>query len=238
MTSTVRLNPSIVLEPDLHWKVQRLWISVMCDTSSTGGHASDASPQVPVARLEYTCSRDGRLQKGATRFRLVPFPVLLTNLCEASYPSMRTTYSRLEEIQDQSRSKLWSLDRILSSFCSNFSIQSDHDSIISRNHCEIYTVVYEPGVNFIYVRDRKSFNGTFVNSILIGKGPHISAGYLLEDGDTIEILPYWKFRVRQDNGPPRIDLDKIQFAESRVSFVLHLNVGCQPYSSSLQTSTR
>ncbi|KID89255.1 Protein kinase-like domain protein [Metarhizium guizhouense ARSEF 977] len=97
----------------------------------------------------------------------------------------------------------------------NFSIHGDHESLISRNHCEIYTVVYEPGVNLVYVRDRKSFNGTFVNGILIGKGRDISSGYLLEDGDIVEILPYWKFMFRQDNGPPRVKMNKIQVAESR-----------------------
>lgn len=80
-------------------------------------------------------------------------------------------------------------------------------------------MVYEPGVNLVYVRDRKSFNGTFVNGILIGKGRDISSGYLLEDGDIVEILPYWKFMFRQDNGPPRVKMNKIQLAESRVSIL-------------------
>ncbi|KAG8414993.1 hypothetical protein J3458_008880 [Metarhizium acridum] len=101
-------------------------------------------------------------------------------------------------------------------FRSDFSIRSDHESLVSRNHCEIYTVVYEPGINLVYVRDRKSFNGTFVNGILIGKGRDISSGYLLEDGDIIEILPYWKFTFHQENGPPRVKMNKIQLAESRL----------------------
>jgi pSer/pThr/pTyr-binding forkhead associated (FHA) protein len=76
--------------------------------------------------------------------------------------------------------------------------------------------VYEPGVNFVYVRDRKSVNGTYVNGNLVGKGTNISPGYLLEDGDAIEILPYWKFTFHQENEPPRIDMSNIQLAESRV----------------------
>ncbi|KAG6005458.1 hypothetical protein E4U21_007927 [Claviceps maximensis] len=99
---------------------------------------------------------------------------------------------------------------------SDFAIKSDRESLVSRNHCEIYTVVYEPGINFIYVRDRKSFNGTYVNNMLVGKGPDVCSGYLLEDGDTIEILPYWKFILHQENSPPKVELSKIQSAESRL----------------------
>ena len=62
--------------------------------------------------------------------------------------------------------------------------------MVSRNHCEVYVIEYEPTVNHIYVRDRKSSNGTFVNDQLIGRGPEITAGYLLQDGDVIEIRPY------------------------------------------------
>jgi predicted component of type VI protein secretion system len=73
---------------------------------------------------------------------------------------------------------------------STLAVDNDTDTSVSRNHCEIYTVVYEPTVNHIYVRDRKSSNGTFVNGQLIGSGPEISPGYLLQDGDVIEIRPY------------------------------------------------
>lgn len=62
--------------------------------------------------------------------------------------------------------------------------------MVSRTHCEVYVIEYEPTVNHIYVRDRKSSNGTFVNGQLIGSGPEMTAGYLLQDGDVIEIRPY------------------------------------------------
>ncbi|KAJ4264899.1 hypothetical protein NW762_005142 [Fusarium torreyae] len=62
-------------------------------------------------------------------------------------------------------------------------IDNDVDFTVSRNHCEIYVVVYEPTVNHVYVRDRKSSNGTFVNGQLIGSGPDITPGYLLQNGD-------------------------------------------------------
>lgn len=77
-------------------------------------------------------------------------------------------------------------------------------------------MVYEKGINFVYVRDRKSFNGTYVNNMLVGKGPGLCSGFLLQDGDTIEILPYWKFILHQENSPPKIELSDIQLAESRV----------------------
>lgn len=105
---------------------------------------------------------------------------------------------------------------------STVTIHSDKKSSVSRNHCEVYVIVYEPSVNHIYVRDRKSANGTFVNNSLIGIGPHISSGHLLQDGDTIEIRPYWKFILRQARGPPEHDLTQIQAAECRVGNALRL----------------
>ncbi|KAM5358969.1 hypothetical protein ACJZ2D_014831 [Fusarium nematophilum] len=68
-------------------------------------------------------------------------------------------------------------------------VENDDEFMVSRNHCEVYVVVYEPTVNHVYVRDRKSCNGTFVNGQLIGSGPEISPGYLLQHGDVIEIQP-------------------------------------------------
>lgn len=73
---------------------------------------------------------------------------------------------------------------------STLAIDDDLEMMVSRNHCEVYVVVYEPTVNHIYVRDRKSSNGTLVNGKTIGSGPDISPGYLLQHGDVIEIRPY------------------------------------------------
>ncbi|KAF4977348.1 hypothetical protein FZEAL_6120 [Fusarium zealandicum] len=74
--------------------------------------------------------------------------------------------------------------------CSTLAVDNDPDFMVSRNHCEVYVVVYEPTINHLYVRDRKSSNGTFVNGRHIGSGPEITPGYLLQDGDVIEIRPY------------------------------------------------
>lgn len=95
--------------------------------------------------------------------------------------------------------------------------------MVSRNHCEVYVVVYEPFVNYVYIRDRKSFNGTFVNNELIGKGPNISTGHLLEDGDVIELRPYWKFLFRQTRSPPSHPLTSLQVEEAKVrlSIIIH-----------------
>ncbi|EGR46057.1 uncharacterized protein TRIREDRAFT_66950, partial [Trichoderma reesei QM6a] len=92
-------------------------------------------------------------------------------------------------------------------------LQNDAENFASRNHCEFYVIVYEPSVNHVYVRDRKSVNGTFVNGQLIGIGPEISSGYLLEDGDVIEIQPHWKFLFRQPRKPPTRPLTAIQTEE-------------------------
>ncbi|KAL7910035.1 kinase-like domain-containing protein [Trichoderma velutinum] len=97
-----------------------------------------------------------------------------------------------------------------------FSIQTDSENLVSRNHCEIYVIVYEPSVNHVYVRDRKSVNGTFVNGRIIGVGPQISSGYLLQDGDCIEIRPHWKFIFYQPRTPPPRPLTVIQKDECRV----------------------
>ena len=88
--------------------------------------------------------------------------------------------------------------------------------MVSRNHCEVYTVVYEHSANHVYVRDRKSFNGTYVNGNLVGIGPYISSGYLLEDGDVIEIRPYWQFIFRQNWKPPEHPLTSLQKEECKV----------------------
>lgn len=135
---------------------------------------------------------------------------------QALYPSEKATFSKSEEIPGQSR--LFPLRKIQTKLkiSSDFAIKSDREKLVSRNHCEIYTVVYEPGINHIYVRDRKSFNGTYVNKLLVGQGPDLCSGFLLQDGDIIEILPYWKFILHQENSPPSVELSKIQLAESRV----------------------
>lgn len=99
---------------------------------------------------------------------------------------------------------------------SDFAIDADSEYMVSRNHCELYAVVYEPGVTHVYVRDRKSFNGTYVNDMLVGVGPELSPGYLLQDGDVIEIKPYWKFTFHEVRDPTRHLLTDIQAAESRV----------------------
>ncbi|KAH7159936.1 kinase-like domain-containing protein [Dactylonectria estremocensis] len=95
-------------------------------------------------------------------------------------------------------------------------VDNDPDYSVSRNHCEIYVITYEPTVNYVYVRDRKSSNGTYVNGELIGIGPDISPGYLLQDGDVIEIRPYWTFVVIQERPPPLHDLDSLQLEECKL----------------------
>jgi hypothetical protein len=51
----------------------------------------------------------------------------------------------------------------------------------------------------IYCEDLESYNGTYINDILIGKLSHERKGHLLCDGDMIEIRPFWKFRFHQEN---------------------------------------
>lgn len=90
--------------------------------------------------------------------------------------------------------------------------------MVSRNHCEVYAIVYEPSASYhIYVRDRKSINGTYVNDQLIGGGPEMATGFLLDDGDVIRIRPHWRFVFKQATTVLRHELTKNQRMECQVS---------------------
>ncbi|KAG9253865.1 kinase-like domain-containing protein [Emericellopsis atlantica] len=92
-------------------------------------------------------------------------------------------------------------------------IGGDTDAAVSRNHCELYSIVYEANLCHVFVRDRQSVNGTYVNNVYVGQGPDITPGYLLEDGDVIEIKPYWKFRYHQVAQCIESDLTPVQSGE-------------------------
>lgn len=94
--------------------------------------------------------------------------------------------------------------------------------MVSRNHCEVYVIVYDPSTTcHVYVRDRKSINGTYVNEQLAGAGPDISPGFLLDDGDVIDIRPHWKFKFKQDGTILRRELTSVQREECEVSLFEH-----------------
>ncbi len=85
--------------------------------------------------------------------------------------------------------------------------------MVSRVHCELYAVMYDPTITHVYIRDRKSVNGTYVNGVLVGAGPSLSPSYLLQDGDVIMIKPFWKFVFQQPrdefmNGPTAIQIQE------------------------------
>ncbi|KAK1756162.1 serine/threonine protein kinase [Echria macrotheca] len=74
------------------------------------------------------------------------------------------------------------------------------DHSVSRNHLEIYSIVVDDQGRhnpLVFVRDRQTVNGTFVNNQLIARGPTVSAGQLLQDGDVIEIKPTVIIRFSQ-----------------------------------------
>ncbi|KAM3564178.1 hypothetical protein MY1884_000920 [Beauveria asiatica] len=98
----------------------------------------------------------------------------------------------------------------------SFLIGQDAENYVSRKHCEVYVVLYELGISHVYVRDRKSCNGTFVNGLCIGDSHRISSGYLLTDGDIIEIRPYWQFLFKQETLAPEESLNKLQMQESQL----------------------
>ncbi|KFA47324.1 hypothetical protein S40293_06053 [Stachybotrys chartarum IBT 40293] len=82
----------------------------------------------------------------------------------------------------------------------SYALGSDVDDSVSRNHCEFYVVLYDPSTYYIYVRDR----------------PGLSAGYLLDDGDVVEIRPHWKIRLQQPEKPPVLELSPLQRAECKL----------------------
>jgi len=77
---------------------------------------------------------------------------------------------------------------------------------VSRNHMEFYSVVVDEEAqhcSLVFARDRQSSNGTYVNGQLIGKGPDISPGWLLQNGDIVSITPDLTFKFSQlfEDGP-------------------------------------
>lgn len=102
--------------------------------------------------------------------------------------------------------------------CSSFSIGQDAENYVSRKHCEVYVILYELGISHVYVRDRKSCNGTYVNGLCIGDSHKMAPGYLLADGDVIEIRPYWQFQFKQESLAPEESLNNLQMQESQVQF--------------------
>ena len=75
------------------------------------------------------------------------------------------------------------------------------DNRVSKQHFRVYSIIYEANSSdfppLIYCEDLESSNGTYVNDVLIGKITHERIGYLLCDGDVVEIRPLWRFRVHQ-----------------------------------------
>jgi len=95
------------------------------------------------------------------------------------------------------------------------------DPTVSRNHLEIYCVVVDDEQRhspLVFVRDRQSSNGTFVNGQLVGKGPNVSSGWLLQHGDLITVPPYIAIRFGQmPIDPPFFSLTSHQRQEALVS---------------------
>lgn len=68
----------------------------------------------------------------------------------------------------------------------------------------------------VYVRDRQTANGTFVNGFLIGRGSGISPGRLLEHGDIVSGGTDWQFSV-QLLRMKRMPISDVQMTEAKVS---------------------
>ncbi|RKF53518.1 Meiosis-specific serine/threonine-protein kinase mek1 [Erysiphe neolycopersici] len=95
-----------------------------------------------------------------------------------------------------------------------------NDDYISKLHFRIYSVIYEQNKKsnlqpLIYCEDLESTNGTYINGYCIGRIGHERTGYLLSNGDQIEIRPRWHFRFYQPSHPSMI-LDKKKLEELKV----------------------
>ncbi|RDA83709.1 hypothetical protein CP532_0216 [Ophiocordyceps camponoti-leonardi (nom. inval.)] len=100
---------------------------------------------------------------------------------------------RLAGDQDQKLVPIWD-DTVLNIGRhpqSNPRIGDGYNTSVSRKHCEVYVVVYDEFSSNVYVRDRNTRNGTFVNGVRIGIGSGVSPSHLLQDGDVVEIHPNW-----------------------------------------------
>ncbi|KAK0646142.1 kinase-like domain-containing protein [Cercophora newfieldiana] len=90
---------------------------------------------------------------------------------------------------------------------------------VSRNHLEFYSITVEENGRhgpLIFVRDRLSNNGTYVNGHLIGTVSSPSSGRLLQDGDVITISkpPIAIFRFHQPTELATLKLSSLQRRES------------------------
>lgn len=110
------------------------------------------------------------------------------------------------------------------------------DTRVSKEHFKIYTIIYEkknPGEEskyqpFVYCEDLQSTNGTYVNHVLIGQICLEKIGYLLTDGDIIEIKPSWRFLFHQSvlDTPERNQHEVIDMHVRRLSPAME--VPCLP----------
>ncbi|KAI2465909.1 kinase-like protein [Annulohypoxylon bovei var. microspora] len=92
---------------------------------------------------------------------------------------------------------------------------------VSRKHFIIYSVVYDPDDDhvhppLIYVRDRQSLEGTYVDETCIGdKDKSPSLGFYLSRDVVVTIKPHWKFRVSLlDHSDLKSPLTAVQLKES------------------------
>lgn len=79
---------------------------------------------------------------------------------------------------------------------------------VSRNHFEVYSISFDQTAEtLVFVRDRQSLKGTFVNDTLLGNKTTISNGKLLDNGDKITIKPGITIKVIL------LDMDRIPLTE-------------------------
>ncbi|PHH62695.1 hypothetical protein CDD81_6764 [Ophiocordyceps australis] len=119
----------------------------------------------------------------------------------------RDEYERFVAVKDNSRIVLGRDAE------SHLILNNDPRSFVSRKHCEIYDIVYDESSSHVFIRDLGSHNGTWVNDAFVSRKDSRSPGFLLQDGDEIQIIPYWTLTFRDKRNFKQYTLTDLQTSE-------------------------
>lgn len=96
--------------------------------------------------------------------------------------------------------------------------------LVSKQHFRIYSILFDDMEKshqppLIYCEDLESRNGTYVNNSLIGMLNKPMGAYLLSDGDTIRIPPFWSLTFKQSIFTGLGCFNEIQEAEQEARII-------------------
>ncbi|CAG8984035.1 hypothetical protein HYALB_00002976 [Hymenoscyphus albidus] len=147
----------------------------------------DAFNKTPIAQFQITDSRGKRTEiRIAVAFNFANRSD--SYLAIIMYPTDELLVGRAVEDVLEGRIPKWSIP----------------DIHVSKLHFRIYSVIYNTELDseiapLFYCEDLNSSNGTYVNGNNIAIQCRESMGWLIKDGDIINIRPYWQFTFSQYN---------------------------------------